>query len=131
MSSDASAIVTMPEPMSMLTDFCDWASRQPESAVRALATQSPTIVVNDGVDGGGAHHIGVIAGGADGKTEPGLQEEAEEDAHKHDRDDRDERAYTARQREVPASRSFMSVKTLGVLFILRTEEPPMTAMLIE
>ena len=42
-----------------------------------------------GVNGGRAHHIGVVAGGADGKTEPGFQEEAEEDAHKHDRDDRD------------------------------------------
>ena len=35
------------------------------------------------------------------------------------------------EREEPASRSFMSEKTLGVLFILRTDEPPMTAIFTE
>ena len=36
MSSDASAMVTMPEPMSMLTDFCDCASRQPDRPVKRV-----------------------------------------------------------------------------------------------
>ena len=38
----------MPEPTSMLTDFCDCVIRQPESAVNAFATHRPTIVVNTG-----------------------------------------------------------------------------------
>ena len=44
-NSEASAIVTIPEPMSMLTDFWYWASRQPDKPVNALATQRPTMVV--------------------------------------------------------------------------------------
>ena len=47
--SDASATVTIPEPMSILTDFCDWASRQPDNAVNALDTHKPTIVVITGL----------------------------------------------------------------------------------
>ena len=48
MSRDASATVTMPEPMSIFTDFCDCASRQPESAVNAFEMHSPTVVVKTG-----------------------------------------------------------------------------------
>ena len=48
MSSDARATVTMPVPVSMLTDFCICARRQPESAVNELAMQSPIIVVITG-----------------------------------------------------------------------------------
>ena len=42
-------MVTMPEPMSMFTDFCDWASRQPERAVRLPERQRPTMVVKAGL----------------------------------------------------------------------------------
>ena len=48
MRREARATVTMPVPISMLTDFCDCASKQPERAVNEFATQSPTIVVNTG-----------------------------------------------------------------------------------
>ena len=41
-------MVTMPEPISMLTDFCAWASRQPERAVRLLEAHRPTSVVKAG-----------------------------------------------------------------------------------
>ena len=47
--SEANAIVTIPVPISILTDFCDCARRHPASPVNALATQSPTIVVNTGL----------------------------------------------------------------------------------
>ena len=47
--SDASAIVTIPEPISMLTDFWDCARRHPERAVNELDTHSPIIVVITGL----------------------------------------------------------------------------------
>ena len=49
MSSDASAIVTMPVPRLMSTAFCACAIRQPDSAVSEFATHSPTVVVNAGL----------------------------------------------------------------------------------
>lgn len=49
MRSDASATVTMPVPISMLTDFCDCASKQPESAVNALEMHRPMMVVLTGL----------------------------------------------------------------------------------
>ena len=48
-SREASAIVTIPCPILMSTDFCDWDNRHPESAVKEFATQRPTIVVNTGL----------------------------------------------------------------------------------
>ena len=47
--SDARATVTIPEPISILTDFWDWARRQPDNAVKALDTHKPTIVVITGL----------------------------------------------------------------------------------
>ena len=35
------------------------------------------------VDGGGTHHVGVIAGGADGKAHPGAQEQDQQQADDH------------------------------------------------
>ena len=50
MSSDARAMVTMPEPMSILTDFCDWASRQPDRTGKGVGDAKADNGRKDGVD---------------------------------------------------------------------------------
>ena len=42
-------MVTMPLPRLISADFWDWAIRQPDSPVKALATHRPTVVVNTGL----------------------------------------------------------------------------------
>ena len=44
-SKEAKAIVTMPEPISMLTDFCERAKRAPDKAVKLLDMQRAMMVV--------------------------------------------------------------------------------------
>ena len=130
MSSDARAMVTMPEPMSILTDFCDWASRQPDSPVKALATQRPTMVVKTGLIDEERTMSGLLPWRGWQGPASRLQKQTQEDGDENHCDGGDDE-FELPGRAVPARRSFIFVKTVTVLFILRTEELPMMAMLIE
>ena len=130
MSSEASAIVTMPVPMSMLTDFWLWASRQPESAVKAFAMQSPTVVVNTGLM-------------EDERTMSGLLPVARMARPSRVRRKNERNSTTSTTaasatsslycpaRALPFSSACTLVNTVSVLFMLSREEPPMTAILME
>lgn len=83
----------------------------------------------DGVDRRGSDHIRVIARGADGKAQLRLQKQAQEDGDENHRDGGDDE-LNCRPRPC-RQKTFIFVKTVTVLFILRTEELPMMAMLIE
>ena len=113
-----------------MTDFCDWASRQPDRPVKALATQRPTMVVKTGLID-------------EERTISGLLPVARMARPSFVFKNRPRRTATritamaattslnCPAKAVPANRSFIFVKTVTVLFILRTEELPMMAMLIE
>ena len=78
-------MVTIPVPMLMSQDFWYSPRRQPDRAVMALATHRPTIMVREGVDGGGLHHVLIVTGGLDGEPQTGVEEEGQQDRnHPHE-----------------------------------------------
>ena len=120
----------MPVPMSMLTDFWLWASRQPDRPVKALATHRPTMVVK----------VGLIE---EERTMSGLSPVARMARPRRVRRNRVKNTTTAAtamtatsslycsERTVPCSRVRALVNTVSVLFMFSREEPPMTAILME
>ena len=129
-SSEARAMVTMPVPISMFTDFWLWASRQPDSPVKALEMQRPTMVVKAGLM-------------EEERTMSGLLPVARMARPSRVRRNRDRNRITSAtairatrvlycpDRAVPARKSLVLVKTVSVLFMFRMEALPMTAMLME
>ena len=123
-------MVTMPCPMLMSTDFCAWLSRQPDRPVKAFATHSPTVVVKAGLI-------------EEERTMSGLLPVARMARPSRVPKNRVKNAATSTTAMsatastdcpasgVPASRAFILVNTVSVLFMFSREEPPMTAMLTE
>ena len=129
-SRDASAIVTIPWPILISTDFCDWDKRHPESAVNAFATQRPITVVNTGLieDDFTISELFPVALIA----RPSLV------FRKNTRNMITRITAIAAIiisslpfSGVPESASFIIVNTVVVRFILIKDEPPMTAMFTE
>ncbi len=81
-------MVTMPVPTLISQLFWYCASRPPESAVRALEMHRPTVMVNAGLMVEARTISGVVAGGADGKAQPGAQKAQHQQRAGHDSDDR-------------------------------------------
>ena len=123
-------MVTMPEPMSMLTDFCDWASRHPESAVNAFATHKPMIVVKEGLIDDERTMSGLLPVARMARPRRVLRKKPRK-THTSRTAMAETTSLYSPERAEPASRSFMSEKTLCVLFMLSTDEPPITAMFTE
>ena len=128
--SDASATVTMPEPMSILTDFWDCAIRHPDSAVNALAMHRPITVITAGLID-------------DARTISGLSPVARIASPSLVRRNTVSAAMTRAtaitataslycpESSVPFSSSFAEVKTVCVLFIFSRAVLPINAILTE
>ena len=123
-------MVTIPCPMLISTDFCDWDRRHPESAVNAFATQRPIIVVKTGLmeEDFTISELFPVARIA----RPSLV------LRKNTRNTITRITAMAAMiisslpfKGVPASASFIMVNTVVVRFILMREEPPMTAIFTE
>ena len=129
-SSEASAIVTIPEPMSMLTDFCACASRQPDRAVNAFATQSPTVVVKTG-----SIELDLTISGllpvARMARPSFVRRNSDRNTITSATAIRLTASFCCPARNVPSRAVCILVKTVSVLFIFNKDVLPMTAMLME
>ena len=129
-SRDARAMVTIPVPISMLTDLCDWASRQPDSAVNEFATQSPIIVVNAGLTDeertiSGLSPVALIASPRRVfRKSPSITATAATAIIAT-------KSFDCLATGVPLRSAAILVNTVSVLFILSIDEPLMTAIFIE
>ena len=114
----------------MLTDLCDWASRQPESAVNEFATQSPIIVVNAGLTDeertiSGLSPVALIASPRRVfRKSPSSTATAATAI-------RATKSLDCLATGVPLTSAAILVNTVSVLFILSIDEPLMTAIFIE
>ena len=130
MSREARAMVTMPVPMSMLTDFWLCASRQPDRPVKALATHRPTMVVKAGLmeeerTMSGLSPVARIA-------RPSLvRRNSARNATTNATAITATKSLYCSARNVPSSRALALVNTVSVLFMFSREDPPITAMLME
>ncbi len=79
----ARPMTTIPVPLLMSAVFWAWPTTAPDRPVRALATPQADGDGEIGVDGGGAHHVPVVAGGADAEAQPGAQEGHQQHTRQH------------------------------------------------
>ena len=123
-------MVTMPVPMSMLTDFWDWARRQPESAVKELDTQRPTVVVKAGLMDEERTMSGLLPVARMARPSR-VRRKSERKTITRTTAMSATRSLYCPERGVSFRKALALVKTVSVLFMLRREELPMTAMLME
>ena len=123
-------MVTMPLPMSMLTDFCIWPRRHPERAVKAFATHRPTVVVKAGLMEEERTMSGLLPVARMASPSRVLRKSVKISAVA-----RAARAAVTREalpaRGVPSSISLARTKTVSVLFRFSKDLPPITQMLME
>ena len=123
-------MVTMPEPMSMLTDFWLCASRQPESAVSAFAAHRPMIVVTIGLMEDERTMSGLLPVARMARPSRVLRNSPSSTAASAAASSATISLYCPASALSPSSARIF-VKTVCVLFMFRTEAPPITAMLTE
>ena len=128
--SEANAIVTIPVPISILTDFCDCARRHPASPVNALATQSPTIVVNTGLIEDERTISGLLPVALMASPSLVFKNKVIMATATATTTSTTKRTFCP-AKTVPVSISSAIVNIVSVLFILRSEDPPIIAIFTE
>ena len=96
-------MVTMPVPMSMLTDFLtlgQQAAGQPREGIGYAQAYDGG---KGGIDRGGADHVRIVAGGADGQTQAGVQKQGQKNDHGNHGDDRHKQLILLSQEGCPAA----------------------------
>ena len=116
--------------MLISTDFCDWESRHPDSAVKELAIQSPTIVVNTGLMEDD-FTISALFPVARIARPSRVFRKTTRNAITAATAISATRMSALPFKGVSARASFIMENTVSVRFILIREEPPITAMLME
>ena len=130
MSSDARAMVTMPCPMLISTDFWAWASRQPDRAVMAPEMHRPTVVVKAGLMEEERTMSGLLPVARMARPSRVRRNTVRKPTTSATARNATSSSYRP-ARGVPASRALALEKMVSVLFIFNKEAPPMTAMFTE